>query len=96
MDSFVCVNGAILEVKLTQDLGWCTGRWDSLSGGRYYRVAHTNASGNRVANWYPEYEIAVLPPGDTRKPPGTAFVDNSPASPPGGGDDAPGGTSAQD
>lgn len=91
MDSFICANGAIVEVKLTQDVGWVTGRWDSYSGGRYYRVVHTSAAGNRVAAWYPEYEIAVLPPGDTRVPPGTPFEQATQPQPPGGGSDMPGG-----
>ena len=78
------------EVKLTAKVGWVTGRYDVANGGIYYRVAHTNNAGDYSSRWYAEHELATIPPGDPRTPPGLAYVDPTPIPPPGGEGDAPG------
>ena len=94
MNNFIFANGDIAKVKITGSVGHVTARWDNLSGANYYNVVHLNAAGDRVAKWYPQYELQAPQPGDAWDgPPGIPFIN---IKPPQTSSDQPGGLSSSD
>lgn len=74
--------GSPVRSRVTGRKGYVVGVWKEHGHGDRFYFLHVDHTGSRVKDWLPQYELALLEPGDL--PPFDVFSSTSDAPPPPG------------